>query len=112
MGTGLDRAARVDATLPDQPRFGSYIGLFYTAAIIGILSFAVLFDTGIGGAFDRIKPGMTPTEVAAILGSPRSETKSGTHLVQTWHIADGSGFELQFERGRLTAKRRLDAVNP
>ena len=55
---------------------------------------------------------MTPTEVAAILGSPRSETKSGTHLVQTWHIADGSTFEVRFEQGKLTAKQRLDTAAP
>ena len=35
----------------DPSRFGSYIGLFYTAAIIGILSFAVFFDAGVEGPF-------------------------------------------------------------
>ena len=29
------------------------MGLFYTAAIIGILSFAVFFDTGTGGVCVR-----------------------------------------------------------
>ena len=107
MGTELDRDTSADRADPDQPRFGSYIGLFYTAAIVGILSFAIFFDTGAGGTFDRLRSGMTPTEVAAIMGSPRSETKSGTHLVQTWHIADGSTFEVRFEQGKLTAKQRL-----
>jgi hypothetical protein len=112
MRSDLDRDTSADRAEPDQPRFGSYIGLFYTAAIIAILCFAVFFDTGSGGAFDRLRRGMTPTEVAAIIGSPRSETKSGSHLVQTWHIAGGSTFEVRFEEGKLTAKQRLDTAAP
>ena len=113
MGTDLGRDTPAETAEPDQPRFGSYIGLFYTAAIIGILSFAVFFDAGQGSAFDRLQPGMTPTEAAAILGSPRIRDKSEARLVQTWHIADGSTFEVRFEQGKLTAKQRLDlTANP
>ena len=60
------------------PRFGSYIGLFYVAAILAILGFAVFHDSGTGHAYDRLRPGMTPTEVAALLGVPGIETRSGT----------------------------------
>jgi hypothetical protein len=109
MGTDLDRELPADATEPAQPRFGSYLGLFYTAAIVGILGFAVFFDTRGGQVFDRLETGMTPTEVAAILGTPGSEAKSGTRLVQTWHVADGTTYEVQFEQGKLTTKRRLTA---
>jgi hypothetical protein len=107
MGTDLDRDPPADATEHDQPRFGSYIGLFYTAAILCILSFAVFIDIRPGHAFDRLQSGMTPTEVAAILGAPRSESKSGTHLVQTWHVPDGSTLEVEFEQGKLAAKQRM-----
>lgn len=112
MGIDLDPDAPADDADRHQPRFGSYIGLFYVAAILGILSFAVLFDAGAGRPFEQLRPGMTPTEVAAILGTARSETRSGTHLIQSWHFADGSAFEVRFESGKLTSKRRLDAAKP
>jgi hypothetical protein len=86
------------------PRFGSYIGLLYVAAILGILSFAVLRDTGTGHAFDRLQPGMTPTEVASLLGVPRSESKEGNRLVQTWRIPDGQTYVVEFSDGKLTQK--------
>ena len=70
--------------------------MFYVAAILGVLGFAVLHDTGTGHAYDRLKPGMSPTEVAALLGVPRSETKSGTRVVQVWRIADGFTIEVEF----------------
>lgn len=88
------------------PRFGSYIGLFYVAAILGILSFAVLRDTGTTHAFDRLRAGMTPTEVAALLGVPRSETNEGSKVVQAWRIPDGQTFEVEFQDGKLIQKRK------
>ncbi len=89
--------SRAEASEKRPPRFGSYIGLFYVAAILGILCFAVFHDTGTGHAYDQLKPGMTPTEVAALLGVPRSETKSGTRVVQVWRIPDGFTIEVEFK---------------
>jgi hypothetical protein len=88
------------------PRFGSYLGLFYVAAIAGVLTWAVLRDTGTTHAFDRLEPGMTPTQVAALLGVPRSETTEGPRTVQTWKIPDGQSFQVEFESGRLVRKAR------
>ncbi len=111
-------STRDEDTSPDpagqgQPRFGSYIGLFFVIAILGILSFAILRDdAGIGHAFTKLKPGMTPTEVAAVLGVPRSETKSGPSLVQTWRMPDGVTFEVRFQDGKLIAKERGAEVSP
>jgi len=95
-----------------QPRFGSYLGLFYVAAILGILSFALLHDSGIGHAFAGLKPGMTATEVAAVLGVPRSETRTGPRLVQTWRMPDGIIFKVRFQDGKLIAKERRAEVSP
>ena len=85
-------------------------GWFYVAAILGILGFAVFHDTGTGHAYDRLKPGMTPTEVAALLGVPRSETKSGTRVVQVWRIPDGFTIEVEFSNGKLLSKERVAAA--
>ncbi|MFO0889110.1 MAG: hypothetical protein U0790_08210 [Isosphaeraceae bacterium] len=88
------------------PRFGSYIGLFYVAAIVGVLSFAVLRDSGTGHAFDRLQTGMTPTEVAALLGTPQAATAEGPRTIQTWRIPDGQTFVVEFIDGKLVQKRR------
>jgi hypothetical protein len=89
------------------PRFGSYIGPFYVAAIIGVLCWALLRDTGTTHAFDRLEPGMTPTQVAALLGVPRSESTEGPRTVQTWIIPDGQTYRVEFEAGRLVRKVRI-----
>ncbi len=94
------------STPKQAPRFGSYIGLFYVAAILGVLSFAVFRDMGTTQAFDRLRTGMTPTEVAALLGVPRSETTEGTKTVQAWRIPDGQTFVVEFRDGKLIEKRK------
>jgi hypothetical protein len=106
MSSDPDQDGVADLPEPGQPRFGSYIGLVYTIAILGILSFAIFYDVRPGHAFDRLHEGMTPTEVAAILGVPRAETKQGTRIVQTWQVPDGSTLEVQFEGGKLAAKHK------
>lgn len=110
MGRSVNRHSRAEASEKRSHRFGSYIGLFYVAAILGILCFAVFHDTGTGQAYDQLKPGMTPTEVAALLGVPRSETKSGTRVVQVWRIPDGFTIEVEFQDGKLLSKARAAAV--
>jgi len=111
MSSQLDHDPDGGAAANSDPSFGSYLGLFFVAAILGILSFAVLHDSGTGHAFDGLKAGMTPTEVAAVLGVPRSETKSGSRVVQTWRMPDGFIFEVEFRDGKLTAKERRAQVN-
>ena len=94
-----------------QPRFGSYVGLLFVVAILGILSFALIHDdAGIGYAFTKLKPGMSPTEVAAVLGVPHSETKSGARLIQTWKMPDGPIVEVTFEDGKLITKDRRNRI--
>ncbi len=111
MGPTADQDSRSEAPEKRPPHFGSYIGLFYVAAILCILGFAVFHDTGTGHAYDQLKPGMTPTEVAALLGVPRSETKSETHVVQVWRIPDGFTIEVEFQDGKLLSKKRVAAVD-
>jgi hypothetical protein len=89
-----------------QPRFGSYIGLAFILAMIGILSFAVFHDSGVTQAFNELKPGMTTTQVAALLGVPRTEAKSGARTVQTWEIPDGHTIVVEFQDGKLKMKDR------
>jgi len=109
----IDEHTKADTAGKGQPRFGSYIGLFFVVGILGILSFALLHDdSGIGHAFTRLKPGMTPTEVAAVLGVPRSETRTGPSLVQTWRMPDGVIFKVRFRDGKLIAKERRAEVSP
>ena len=93
MMSELDEHTKADTAGKGQPRFGSYLGLFFVAAILGILSFALFHDSGIGHAFAGLKPGMTPTEVAAVLGVPRSETRSGPSLRS--NLADARRCHLQ-----------------
>ena len=113
MMSRIDEHTTADTAGNSQPRFGSYIGLFFVVAILGILSFALLHDdSGIGHAFAGLKPGMTPTEVAAVLGVPRSETRSGPSLVQTWRMPDGVIFKVRFRDGKLIAKERRAEVSP
>lgn len=112
MMSELDEHTKAETAGKGQPRFGSYLGLFFVAAILGILSFALLHDSGIGHAFTGLEPGMTPTEVAAVLGVPRSETRSGPRLVQTWRMPDGIIFKVRFQDGRLIAKERRAEVSP
>ncbi len=112
MMSELDEHAKAETAGKGQPRFGSYLGLFFVAAILGILSFALFHDSGIGHAFDGLKPGMTPTEVAAVLGVPRSETRSGPSLVQIWRMPDGVIFKVRFRDGKLIAKERRAEVSP
>ena len=52
---------------------------------------------------------MTPTEVAALLGVPRSETKIGSKRVQVWRIPDGLTIEVEFQDGKLLSKERIAA---
>ncbi len=103
---------KADAAGKGQPRFGSYFGLFFVVGILGILGFALLHDPGIGHAFAGLKPGMTPTEVAAVLGVPRFETRTGPSLVQTWRMPDGILFKVRFQDGKLIAKERRAEVSP
>ena len=113
MMSKIDEHTTADAAGKGQPRFGSYIGLFFVFAILGILSFALLhYDSGIGHAYAGLKPGMTPTEVAAVLGVPRSETRTGPSLVQTWRMPDGIIFKVRFQYGKLIAKERRAEVSP
>ena len=112
MMSTIEEHTKVDTAGKGQPRFGSYLGLFFVAAILGILSFALFHDSGIGHAFDGLKPGMTPTEVAAVLGVPRSETRTGPSLVQTWRMPDGVIFKVRFRDGKLIAKERRAEVSP
>jgi hypothetical protein len=112
MMSKIDEHTNADTAGKGQPRFGSYLGLFFVAAILGILSFALLHDSGIGHAFAGLKPGMTATEVAAVLGVPRSETRTGPRLVQTWRMPDGFIIEVRFQDGKLIAKERTAEVSP
>jgi len=112
MMSKIDEHTKADTAGKGQPRFGSYLGLFFVAAILGILSFALLHDSGIGHAFAGLKPGMTPTEVAAVLGVPRSETRTGPRLVQTWRMPDGFIIEVRFRDGKLITKERRAEVSP
>jgi hypothetical protein len=113
MMSKIDEHTKADTAGKGEPRFGSYIGLFFVVGILGILSFALLHDdSGIGHAFTRLKPGMTPTEVAAVLGVPRSETRTGPSLVQTWRMPDGVIFKVRFRDGKLIAKERRAEVSP
>jgi hypothetical protein len=107
-----DEHTKLNTAGKGRPRFGSYLGLFFVAAILGILSFALLHDSGIGHAFAGLKPGMTATEVAAVLGVPRSETRTGPRLVQTWRMPDGFMIEVRFQDGKLIAKGRGAEVSP
>jgi hypothetical protein len=86
-------------------RLGSPVGWFFVLAILGILGFAIFFDVRPGHAVDRLRPGMTPTEVAAILGAARSESRSGRRLVQTWHLPQVGSLQVEYEDGRLVSKR-------
>ncbi len=106
------RESPVEPPEQGQPRFGSYIGLFYVVAIVGILSFTVWHDVHPGHVFDRLDLGMTPTEVAAILGAPRTESKSPARTVQTWHTPDGFIFEVEFRDGELASKERRRNERP
>ena len=76
MGMTVDTDTQGQAAA--KRHFGSYLGLFYVAAILGVLGFAVLHDTGTSHAYERLRPGMTPTEVAALLGVPRSDQIGGS----------------------------------
>jgi hypothetical protein len=87
-------------------RFGSPVGWVFVGAILLILGFAVFIDVRPGQAVDRLRTGMTPTEVAAILGAARTESRSGRRLVQTWHLPHGETVEVEFDEGRLVSRRR------
>ena len=98
-----------DMEKKSNPPFGSYIGLFFAIAMFGILGFSFFYETGGGHVLNRVKPGMNPTEVAAILGVPRSENRAGDRLVQDWHFADGSSVEVEFQDGKLVSKSERQA---
>jgi hypothetical protein len=87
-------------------RFGSPVGWVFVVAIFLILGFAVFFDVRPGHAIDRLRPGMSPTEVAAILGAARSELRSGKRLVQSWRLPQGTSLEVEYEDGRLVTTRQ------
>ena len=101
-----NRYETIEASDGQQPRFGSYIGLCFIVAMIGILGFEVFHDSGVTQAFNELKPGMTTTEVAALLGVPRSETKAGALTVETWEIPDGHTIVIEFQDGKLTSRER------
>jgi hypothetical protein len=103
------QARGADSDGRSQPPFGSYIGLFFAIAMLSILGFSFFYETGAGHVLDRVKPGMNPTEVAAILGVPRSENRVGDRLVQEWHFPDGSSVEVVFHEGRLISKSQRQA---
>ena len=107
-----DREQAIEEAEKTQPRFGSYIGLFFILAMIGILCFELSHDSGVKQAFNELKPGMSPTQVAAMLGVPRSETKSGAQTVQRWEIADGYTIVVEFQDGKLTRKERKARNDP
>ena len=98
-----------DMEKKSNPPFGSYIGLFFAIAMLGILGFSFFYETGGGHVLNRVKPGMNPTEVAAILGVPRSENRVRDRLVQDWHFADGSSVEIVFQDGKLVSKSQRQA---
>jgi hypothetical protein len=91
------------------PPFGSYIGLFFAIAMLGILGFSFFYETGAGHVLNRVKLGMNPTEVAAILGVPRSQNRVGSRMVQDWHFPDGSSVEIVFQDGKLVSKSQRPA---
>ncbi len=95
-----------DARSERRGSVGSPIGWMFVAAILCILAFAIFFDVRPGHAVDRLRPGMTPTEVAAILGAARSESRSGRRLVQRWLLPQVGGLEVEYEDGRLVSKRQ------
>ncbi len=97
-------APSADADGRSPPPFGSYSGLFFAIAMLGILGFSFFYETGAGHVLNRVKPGMNPTEVAAILGVPRSENRVGDRLVQEWHFPNGSNVEIVFQGGKLISK--------
>ena len=72
MECAQDGQQAIDQSDKTQPRFGSYIGLFFILAMIDILCFELSHDSGVKQAFNDLKPGMSPTQVAANLGVPRS----------------------------------------
>ena len=106
MASAQDQVHATEEAEKSQPRFGSYIGLFFIVAMIGILCFELFHDSGVAQAFNELKPGMSTTQVAALLGSPRSETKSGAQTVERWEIADGHSIMVEFQDGKLTKKER------
>jgi hypothetical protein len=113
MRRSLSRDSQAEAFEKPTPRFSSYLGLFYVAVIFGILGFAGFHASGTGHAYDQLKLGMTPTEVAALLGVPRSESKSESRVVQMWRIPDGFTIEVEYQDGRLISKaRRATGVEP
>jgi hypothetical protein len=108
MDDDLDQIEPVPAASARRtaPRFGSFLGLFYVAVIVGVLSWALSRDTGTTHAFESLKPGMTPTEVAALLGVPRAQTTEGSRVVQTWKIPDGQTFVVVYRDGKLVEKSK------
>ena len=77
MGMTVDPETHGQASAKRPPRFGSYLGLFYVAAILGVMGFAVLHETGTGHAYDRLKPGMSPTKSRPSLGFPAPRRNRG-----------------------------------
>lgn len=106
MGNTAGRDQEHEVPEDRQPRFGSYLGLCFILAMLGILAFELIHDPGVTHAYNALRPGMTATEVAALLGSPRSETKDGARVVQTWRIPDGHTIVVAFRDGKLTSKER------
>ena len=113
MMTQIKEFLKADSTGKGQPRFGSYIGVVFVVGIVGILVFALVHDgTGTNRGFEGLHPGMTTTEVAAVLGVPRSETSSGPEIVQTWRMPDGPVYEVTFQDGKLIKKERRNGTKP
>ncbi|WP_165220053.1 outer membrane protein assembly factor BamE [Aquisphaera insulae] len=102
-------APAIQESTANKLRFGSYTGLLYVGAMLGVLAYSLLRETGETFAFERLKPGMTPTQVAAEIGSPKAEAKDGERLVQTWKIPDGQVFTVEFQDGKLVTKERKPA---
>ncbi|QEH32464.1 hypothetical protein OJF2_09350 [Aquisphaera giovannonii] len=106
MTEDVDQSPGAGEPSGNKLRFGSYTGLLYMAAMLGVLAFSLLRETGETFAFERLKPGMTPTQVAAEIGSPKAEAKDGERLVQTWKIPDGQVFTVEYRDGKLVSKER------
>jgi hypothetical protein len=104
MENGQERTEAMEESDSRQPRFGSYIGLAFILCMIGILAFEVFHASGVTQAYNELTPGMSTTAVAALLGVPRSETKSGSLTVQTWEIPDGHTIVVVFQDGKLTSR--------
>jgi hypothetical protein len=80
------------------------------AAILGILTFALRYDTG--HVFEQLRPGMPPAQVLALPGETRSEAGSGGEAVRSRKSPDGTSIEVHSRDGKLTSKEHRPAGSP